>query len=675
MPKLGFIGRLLGDSNERELKRISAIVDEINELNDEIAALSDDQLSAKTSELKERLEAGEDLDDILPEAFAVSREMSWRKVNERPYDVQMIGAVVLHEGRIAEMRTGEGKTLTAVAPVYLNALLGRGVHIVTVNDYLARRDAVWYGPVYHALGMSVGVLQNNGISYMYEPGYHPGEGDAGGGGLEDLRPAMRTDVYHADITYGTNNEFGFDYLRDNMARDVSNKVQRDLYFAIVDEVDNILIDEARTPLIISGQAEEASGTYLAFARAVRQLVEDVDYQVDHKAKHVALTEEGINKLERLLAIPNIFGGESRHARHLEAALDAEILKRIDRDYVVKDGEIVIVDEFTGRLMPGRRWSHGIHQAVEAKEGLHVQRETVTHATITFQNLFRLYEKLAGMTGTAETEAEEFAKIYELEVVVVPTHRPMIRRDEADVVYINEKAKFNAVVTEIEDMHNQGRPVLVGTTSIEKSEYLGALLLRKGIQHDVLNAKQHEREAHIIEGAGQRGAVTIATNMAGRGTDIKLGPGIADVGGLHVIGTERHESRRIDNQLRGRSGRQGDPGSSRFFVSFGDDIMKRFAPEWVPGMMQKLGMTEEMPLESRMVTRAIEQAQQKVEGHNFDVRKRLVEFDDVINEHRTVIYSEREKILRGSDTRSNVINLVIDEIESLAKGVSREDEAS
>ncbi|NUQ55026.1 MAG: preprotein translocase subunit SecA [Dehalococcoidia bacterium] len=665
MAKLGFISRLLGDSNEKELKRIWEIVDEINDLADETAALSDEALAAQTADFKERLRDGAGLDDLLPEAFAVAREMAARRVGERPYDVQLIGGVVLHEGRIAEMKTGEGKTLTAVAPVYLNALLGRGVHVVTVNDYLARRDAAWYGPVYHALGMTVGVVQTNNISFMYDPAYRPGE--EGGGGHEFLRPCDRRDVYHADITYGTNNEFGFDYLRDNMAQSFPQKVQRDLYFAIVDEVDNILIDEARTPLIISGNAEEASSTYIAFARAVKSLGEDDDYQVDHKAKHVALTEEGIEKLERALKVDNLFGQDPRLVRHLEAALDAEVLKRIDRDYVVRDGEIVIVDEFTGRLMPGRRWSHGIHQAVEAKEGLKVQRESVTHATITFQNLFRLYEKLAGMTGTAETEAEEFHKIYKLEVVVIPTHRPMIRKDFSDVVYINERAKFNAVVSEIVELNGEGRPVLVGTTSIEKSEYLAALLTRKGVQHNVLNAKQHEREAHIVAEAGQRGAVTIATNMAGRGTDIKLGPGIADLGGLHVIGTERHESRRIDNQLRGRSGRQGDPGSSRFFVSFGDDIMKRFAPEWVPGMMQKLGMTEEMPLESRMVTRAIEQAQQKVEGHNFDIRKRLVEFDDVINEHRTVIYAEREKILRGADTRANVLGLLIDELEALMGG--------
>ena len=675
MPKLGFISRILGDSNERELKRLSAIVDEINEYSEEFAGLPDEELFAKTAEFKERLADGEDLDDILPEAFAVARETAFRKVGERPYDVQMIGGIVLHEGKIAEMRTGEGKTLTAVSPVYLNALAGRGVHVITVNDYLARRDAAWYGPVYHALGMSVGVVQNNGVSYMYEPGYLPGE-EGGTGGLEDLRPCARRDVYRADITYGTNNEFGFDYLRDNMVREWDEKAQRPLYYAIIDEVDNILIDEARTPLIISGSAEEASGTYLKFARAVKGLREETDYQIDHKAKHIALTEEGINRIERALGVPNLFEGDPRLARHLEAALDAEYLKRIDRDYVVKDGEIIIVDEFTGRLMPGRRWSHGIHQAVEAKEGLQVQRESITYATITFQNLFRLYEKLAGMTGTAETEAEEFSKIYSLDVVVVPTHRPMVRKDHPDVVYINERAKFNAVVNEIEEMHTAGRPVLVGTTSIEKSEYLSTLLTRKGIPHEVLNAKQHEREALIVKDAGQEGAVTIATNMAGRGTDIKLGAGVAGLGGLHVIGTERHESRRIDNQLRGRAGRQGDPGSSRFFVSFGDDIMKRFAPDWMPGMMQKLGMTEDMPLESRMVTRAIEQAQTKVEGHNFDIRKRLVEFDDVINEHRKQIYTQRDMILKGVDTRDNVVDaMLLPEIERVLAAANPSDVVS
>ncbi len=672
MPKFGIIGRILGDSNEREIKRLSSTVDEINFLAAETEALTDEELAAKTGEFKARIAAGETLDDLLPESFAVTREMAKRKVGERPYDVQLMGGIVLHEGKIAEMRTGEGKTLTGVSPVYLNALAGKGVHLITVNDYLARRDALWYGPVYQALGMSVGIIQNNGVSFLYEPGYVPGE-EGSTGGMDDLRPCSRREVYAADITYGTNNEFGFDYLRDNMVREWEDRAQRELFFAIIDEVDNILVDEARTPLIISGNAEEASTTYAQFARGIRNLTVDEDYIVDHRAKHVALTEDGITKVERALGIRDLFEGDPRLARHLEASLDAEYLKRIDRDYVVKDGEIVIVDEFTGRLMPGRRWSHGIHQAVEAKEGLQVQRESITYATITFQNLFRLYEKLAGMTGTAETEAEELHKIYSLDVVVIPTNRPMVRNDEADVVYINERAKFNAVVGEIEEMNQQGRPVLVGTTSIEKSEYLANLLTRQGITHEVLNAKQHEREANIIKDAGSKGAVTIATNMAGRGTDIKLGPGVADVGGLHVIGTERHESRRIDNQLRGRAGRQGDPGSSRFFVSFGDDIMKRFSPEWVPGMMTKLGMTEEMPLESRMVTRAIEQAQQKVEGHNFDIRKRLVEFDDVINQHRQQIYEQRDMILKGVDTRANVLDeMLLRELERVMENVRTDD---
>ena len=639
MVKLGLIKRIIGDSNEKELKRLQFIVDQINDVGDEYAALSDEDLGGTTEELKARLSAGETLEDLLPDAFAAVREMAWRVAGEKPYDVQMLGGIVLHEGKIAEMKTGEGKTLTSIAPVFLNALAGRGVHLITVNDYLARRDAAWYGPVYRAFGLSIGVIQNNGGAFMYEPGYEPAEGD---GGMTDLRPSDRQAVYRADITYGTNNEYGFDYLRDNMVRELDRKVQRPLAFGVVDEVDNILIDEARTPLIISGAAEEASSTYQSFARAVRSLKDEVDYVIDHKAKHVALTETGITRVERALGVANIFGEDASLARHLEASLDAEYLKRPDRDYVVRDGEVVIVDEFTGRMMPGRRWSHGIHQATEAKEGVKIQRESITHATITFQNYFRLYEKLSGMTGTAETEAEEFAKIYSLEVVGIPTNRDLIRDDEQDIVFLNETAKFNAVVGEIEGMYEAGRPVLVGTTSIEKSEYLASLLKRKGIPHEVLNAKQHEREAHIVEAAGEARAVTIATNMAGRGTDIKLGEGVADAGGLHVIGTERHESRRIDNQLRGRSGRQGDPGSSRFFVSFGDDIMKRFAPDWVPGMMQKMGLTEDMPLESKMVTRAIAQSQVKVEGHNFDIRKRLVEFDDVINNQRSVIYDERDR---------------------------------
>jgi len=662
MAKLGFIGRMVGGSNDREINRLAKAIQAIEDLAGEFEQLSDEELGGLTAAFRERLAQGETLDDLMPEAFAAVRETAWRKVEERPYPMQLMGGLALHEGKIAEMKTGEGKTLTAIAPLYLNALAGKGAHLVTPNDYLSRRDAAWYGPVFHALGMSVGVIQNNHIQYLYEPGYRPGED--GEGGLDDLRPCERRDVYRTDVTYGTNNEFGFDYLRDNMVREREQKTQRPLFYAIVDEVDNILIDEARTPLIISGQAEEASGVYQQFARGVRGLHAELDYQIDQKAKHVALTETGIAKIERALRLDNLFGGEPRVARHLEAALDAEYLKRPDRDYVVRDREIVIVDEFTGRMMPGRRWSHGIHQAVEAKENVPIQRESLTHATITFQNYFRLYEKLAGMTGTAETEAEEFAKIYALDVVVIPTNKPMVREDHEDMVYINEQAKFKAVVEEIVGMHGRGRPVLVGTTSIEKSEYLSALLRRRGIDHEVLNAKQHEREANIVEGAGEPGAVVIATNMAGRGTDIKLGEGVASAGGLHVVGTERHESRRIDNQLRGRAGRQGDPGSSRFFVSFADDIMQRFAPDWVPGMLEKMGMTEDLPLESRMVTRAIEQAQQKVEGHNFDIRKRLVEFDDVINEQRAVLYTERDKVLEGADVRENVFSFVTDEVDGI-----------
>ena len=662
MPKLGFISRIVGDSNEREVKRLSSAIEAIEALGEDFARLSDAELGGLTDGFRKRLAQGETLDDLAPEAFAAVREVAWRKVEQRPFPVQLMGGLVLHQGKIAEMKTGEGKTLTAIAPLYLNALAGKGAHLITVNDYLARRDAAWYGPVFQALGMSLGIIQNNHIQYLYEPGYRPGED--GEGGLEDLRPCERRDVYWTDVTYGTNNEFGFDYLRDHMVREQEMKTQRPLFYCIVDEVDNILIDEARTPLIISGQAEEASSTYQQFARAVRGLHADLDYAIDQKARHVALTETGIAKVERAIRVDNLFGGDPRLARHLEASLDAEYLKRADREYVVRDREIVIVDEFTGRMMPGRRWSHGIHQAVEAKENVPIQRESLTHATITFQNYFRLYEKLAGMTGTAETEAEEFAKIYNLDVVAIPTNQPMIREDREDMIYINEKAKFLAVVEEIVGMHEQGRPVLVGTTSIEKSEYLAALLQRRGIDHEVLNAKQHEREAHIIENAGQPGAVVIATNMAGRGTDIKLGERVAQAGGLHVIGTERHESRRIDNQLRGRSGRQGDPGSSRFFVSFGDDIMQRFAPDWVPGMLEKMGMTEDIPLESRMVTRAIEQAQQKVEGYNFDIRKRLVEFDDVINEQRAVLYAERDKVLDGADVRENVFSFLTDEVDGI-----------
>ena len=658
MAKLGLLNKIVGNANEKELARLRKITEQIEAHQDNIATLNDTELSEKTAEFRQRL-AEESIDQLIPETFAVVREAAWRQMEQRLYPVQLIGGVVLHEGKIAEMRTGEGKTLTAIPPLYLNALSGKGAHLVTVNDYLARRDATWYGPVFSSLGLTVGVIQGDHQQFMYDP-----EANEIGDTYTNLRKCERWEAYAADITYGTNNEFGFDYLRDNMAKDSSTRIQGELNFVIVDEVDNILIDEARTPLIISGQAEEASNTYQRFARAVRGLTPETDYQVDQKAKHVALSEIGIGKVEKHLGVENIFGEDPKLAQHLEAALDAEYLKRRDRDYVVQNGGIVIVDEFTGRMMEGRRWSHGIHQAVEAKESVKIQRESLTHATITFQNYFRLYQKIAGMTGTAETEAEEFAKIYSLDVVAIPTNQPMVRLDDEDLVYINEEAKFNAVVEDIEERNKKGQPILVGTTSIEKSEYVAELLKRRGIKHSILNAKQHEKEAQIIEHAGKLSSVTIATNMAGRGTDIKLEEASVKAGGLHVIGTERHESRRIDNQLRGRSGRQGDPGSSRFFVSFGDDIMKRFAPDWVPGMMQKIGMTNDMPLESGMVTKAIEQAQQKVEGHNFDIRKRLVEFDDVMNEQRTIIYEERNKVLEGTNISENVLTFITKEVDAI-----------
>ncbi|HRC63292.1 MAG TPA: preprotein translocase subunit SecA, partial [Dehalococcoidia bacterium] len=547
--------------------------------------------------------------------------------------------------------------------LYLNALDGQGAHLVTVNDYLARRDAQWYGPALHMLGMRIGVLQSQ-AAYVYTP-----EEVSQVAGMEHLLPVERREAYDADITYGINNEFGFDYLRDNMAQTQQEKVQRSRHFAIVDEADSVLIDEARTPLIISGPQEDDLSVYPRFARLVPTLTRDVHYTVEERTRSVHLTEAGIEQLERGLGVKNIYAEENfRLTRYMEAALKAEIIYQRDRDYVVRDGEVVIVDDFTGRLMEGRRWSDGLHQAVEAKEGVQIQQETVTYATITLQNYFRMYEKLAGMTGTAATEAEELAEIYKLEVLVMPTHRPMVRDDLPDVVYRDTRGKFKAVVEDVAEKHEQGRPVLVGTVAIETSEELSDLLRRRGIDHEVLNAKQHAREAAIVARAGQRGAVTIATNMAGRGTDIKLGDGVADLGGLHIIGTERHESRRIDNQLRGRAGRQGDPGSSRFFVSFEDEIMRRFAPDWLPGLMGRLGMTDDQPLESKMVTRAIEQAQQKVEAYNFDIRKNVVEYDDVMNTHRDVIYTERDKVLAGESMRDTVVTMVIEEVEALGEAL-------
>ena len=647
---MSVLTKVLGDPNAREVKRHLERVADINELEAPLEKLTDEELKAKTAEFRQRLANGETLDDVHVEAFAVVREASRRTIGLRHFDVQHVGGFVLHQGKIAEMKTGEGKTLVAVLPLYLNALEGKGAHLITVNDYLARRDAGWNGPIYHALGMSVAVIGHE-MSLLYDPDFldetHPDPR------LQHLRPIGRAQAYQADITYGTNSEFGFDYLRDNMAVDLSQCVQRGLNFAIVDEVDSILIDEARTPLIISGQGQESTEKYYQYARLIPRLSE-ADYTVDEKTKSAALTEEGIAKIERWTGIKNVY--ELDHvdeAHQINQALKAYTLFHRDRDYLVKDGEVVIVDEFTGRQQPGRRWSDGLHQAIEAKEGVKVQQETQTLATITYQNYFRLYTKLAGMTGTAVTEAEEFDKIYKLQVVVIPTHKPMIRDDHADLIYKTEDAKFKAVADEIQEVASKGRPVLVGTVSVEKSERLARLLEKRGVRHEVLNAKQHEREALIVANAGQPGAVTIATNMAGRGTDIVLGPGVAEGGGLHIVGTERHESRRIDNQLRGRAGRQGDPGSSRFFLALDDDLMRIFGGERIKGMMNMLRVADDEPIESRLVSRQIEGAQTKVEGHNFDARRYLVEYDDVMNKQREIIYGERRKVLEGADLREQV----------------------
>ncbi|MEX2546404.1 MAG: preprotein translocase subunit SecA [Chloroflexota bacterium] len=736
------ISRLV-DSNDRAVKRLQPIVDEINSLEPEFEALSDDHIRERmvalraeiledaapseptteeveheSSERRRELRRAREkddighlqdvLDDALPEVFAAAREVSRRKLGMRHFDVQLLGGIVLHQGKIAEMKTGEGKTLVAPLAAALNAMSRRGVHVVTVNDYLAKRDPQWMGPIFHGLGLTVGIIQHD-VAYVYDPD-HRGTDER----LLHLRPVDRREAYGADITYGTNNEFGFDYLRDNMVTELNERVQRDRYFAIVDEVDNILIDEARTPLIISGQAEESEDLYYQFARLVPRLSprpegdeQGGDYFIDLKEHAVSPTEEGITKIERLLKVDNLFDADPRLVRHFEQALKAHALYKRDRDYIVKDREIVIVDEFTGRQMPGRRWSEGLHQAIEAKEGLHVQRESVTLATITFQNYFRLYEKLSGMTGTALTEQEEFYKIYGLEVVSVPTHRPMIRQDSADLVFRTETDKFNALIDEIVEMTEAARPVLVGTTSVEKSEILSEMLKRRGIKHEVLNAKFHEKEAPIIAQAGHAAAVTIATNMAGRGTDILLGgnpAGIASselhkrginpaeapddiyqevlekaksevavdhervvqAGGLHIIGTERHDARRIDNQLRGRAGRQGDPGSSRFYLSLEDNLMKRFASERVAGLMERMGLEGDVALESRLVSRTIESAQTRVEGYNFDIRKRVVEYDDVINKQRETIYAERDKVLRNEDLADTVRTFFDAELEALVE---------
>ncbi|HEY4945227.1 MAG TPA: preprotein translocase subunit SecA [Candidatus Limnocylindrales bacterium] len=735
----GFLSRFV-DSNDREIRRVQPLVDAANALEPELQAESEAQVRARMDEIRAELaelqagfgptpdELEEDdsarrrdlqtarlaketaqlqaaLDDVLPEVFAATREAMRRTLGMRHFDVQVMGAAVLHQGRIAEMKTGEGKTLVAPMAAILNGLTGRGVHVVTVNDYLARRDAQWMGPTFHFLGVSLGIVVGE-EAYVFEPGY-PTTDER----LINLRPCPRREAYAADVTYGTNHHFGFDYLRDNLVTELDQRVQRGHYFAIVDEVDNILIDEARTPLIISGQAEESADLYFQFARLVPRLrerpegaEEGGDYFVDLKDRAVSPTEEGIDKIEQWLGVKNLYD-DPRLTRYFDAALKAHALYKRDRDYIVRDGEIVIVDEFTGRQMPDRRWSEGIHQAMEAKEGLRVQRESVTLATVTFQNYFRLYAKLAGMTGTAMTEAEEFHKIYKLEVVSIPTNQPMIRDDEQDLVFRNEQGKFKALIDEIVEMRDAGRPVLVGTVSVEKSEILSELLGRRGVKHEVLNAKFHEKEAPIVAQAGHTGAVTIATNMAGRGTDIQLGGNPAGMaseilhrrglnpaevdkatsdealaeakaicdadhervvaaGGLHIIGTERHDSRRIDNQLRGRAGRQGDPGSSRFYLSLEDDLMKRFASERVAGLMERLGLEDDVAIESRIVSKTIESAQTRVEGYNFDIRKRVVEFDDVINKQRETIYAERDKVLRNEDLTETTAAFLDEEVDAL-----------
>ncbi|MDY6302813.1 MAG: preprotein translocase subunit SecA [Succiniclasticum sp.] len=627
------IKKIFGDPSEKELKRCRPIVAKINALEPEMEKLGSANLQAKTQEFKLRLQKGETLEDILPEAFAVVREASRRVTGMRHFDVQLVGGIVLHHGKIAEMRTGEGKTLVATLPTYLNALTGKGVHVVTVNDYLARRDSEDMGRIYKFLGLSVGLITH------------------------DMQFPDRKAAYQADITYGTNNEFGFDYLRDNMVVDKDQMVQRELNYCIVDEVDSILIDEARTPLIISGPGEKPTELYNVIAHVVSNMKEGEDYTVDEKQKQVAPTEVGIAKAEKMLGVKNLYDVEHGvdFAHHIMCAIRAKALMQRDRDYVVKDGEIIIVDEFTGRLMYGRRFSEGLHQAIEAKEGVKVQRESQTLATITFQNYFRMYHKLAGMTGTAKTEEQEFQKIYSLDVVVVPTNKPMIRIDYPDVIYKTRRAKYKAVVKEIVELHKTGRPVLVGTTSITQSEELSAHLKKAGVPHNVLNAKYHEKEAAIVAQAGQMGQVTIATNMAGRGTDIVLGEGVAELGGLHIIGTERHESRRIDNQLRGRCARQGDPGSARFYLSLEDDLMRIFGSDNIKTMMDKLGMEEDEPIENKMVTRSIESAQKRVEERNFNIRKQVLQYDDVMNQQREVIYKERRKVLDQADLRETVMN--------------------
>jgi len=667
---VSFVGRLGGlfDSNEGELRKLRKLVACINEREAEMAALSDEELRGRTAVFRERLAAGETLEQLLCEAFAAVRETGKRTLKLRHFDVQLMGGMALHRGHIAEMKTGEGKTLVASLALYLNALEGKGAHLVTTNDYLAKTGAGWMAPIYSALGMTVSYIAHD-YSAVHDTAVTL---EAVDWRHRSWRQVSRREAYQADITYGQNSEFGFDHLRDNMVVRIEDMVQRPLRFAIVDEADSILIDEARTPLIISAPAEDATDTYYRYARVAARLVDGTDYVIEEKMRAVTLTEAGIDKAERLLGVKDLFTGEADAIHYLDNAVKARALYKRDKDYIVKDGEVVIIDEFTGRQMPGRRWSDGLHQAVEARENVKIQRETRTFATITIQNYFRMYAKLAGMTGTAATEAEELFKVYKLEVTVIPTHRPMIRRDDPDLIYRTEQGKWDAVIADVKERHQRRQPILIGTTSVEKSQRLSDEMDRHGLVHEVLNAKNHEREALIIAKAGQRGGITVSTNMAGRGVDILLGEGVVGLGGLHVIGTERHEARRIDNQLRGRAGRQGDPGSSRFYVSLEDDLIRVFANERIAGLMDRLGFDDAQPIESRMVTGAITQAQIKVEARNFDIRKRALEFDDVLNEQRRVIYGQRRKILEQGDVHDTVVGFLHDEAEALAAAAASVD---
>ncbi|MDP3093266.1 MAG: preprotein translocase subunit SecA [bacterium] len=677
---MSVIDRIFGNPNEKYLKSLESLIDKINSLEKEFEGFSDEKLGEKTLELKQRLSKAEALDAILPEAFALVRESAKRTLKQRHFDVQLLGGVVLHQGKIAQMLTGEGKTLVATLPLYLNALEDKGCHLITVNDYLAKRDTVWMGQIYHLLGLKTGCITHES-SYIYDPEYkieaeNQDDKDKERDELGSfkvvqsfLKPCTKKEAYAADITYGTNNEFGFDYLRDNMVYDLSDKAQRDFNFAIIDEVDSILIDEARTPLIISAPGQESSKMYQEFAKIIPHLKETRDYEIDEKLRTVTLTEEGINGIEKLLGMTDIYQEWGiKYLHHLEQALRAEVLFKKDRDYVVKDDQIIIVDEFTGRLLPGRRWSGGLHQAIEAKENTRVQPESLTMATVTFQNYFRMYKKMAGMTGTAITSAEEFAKVYGLEVIIVPPNRPLVRKDLPDKVLKSEDGKLKAVVQEIRKRYETDQPVLVGTRSVEKNEFLGKLLDREGIPHQILNAKQHEKEGQIIAQAGKLGAVTIATNMAGRGVDIILGGNppnpeearrVKEIGGLHIIGTERHDARRIDNQLRGRGGRQGDSGSSQFFLSLEDDLLRIFGGEKIQGLMEMLKIPEDQPIEASMISKAIEEAQSKIEGFNLDMRSHLLEYDDVINKHRETIYRKRKEILEKSadDLKSSILEIL------------------